>query len=30
MYELLHIKVNGTVLDLVGTYSDTFVEHDGV
>jgi hypothetical protein len=30
MYELLHVKGNGSVLDLVGTYSDTFVEHDGV
>jgi hypothetical protein len=30
MHELLHIKANGKVLDLVGTYSDTFVEHGGV
>jgi hypothetical protein len=30
MHELLHVKTNDTVLDLVGTYSDTFVEQDGV
>lgn len=30
MYELLHVKTDDRMLDLVGTYTDTFVERDGV